>query len=257
MRAPPVLLLAASLVAVGCDGGATRPVVDAAPQIEGVRTDGERGLLLTFVGGPPVTVIPNPCAKIDRAEVDETDDRVVVTIRTLPANIPLPREFACTAMGYFRTVSANLSRPLGDRRVIDRATGQQRRPFDSSTLRRPSFLPEGWSLRNEGPGFDQPERSATWRRTFGPPPLPPIDNRCAETAAAVTVSQGPPAPLPIGGEPVTVRGMPGVVVHDPNSGATISWVERGQAIAVADTPGCAGTPPTSVQVLLLIAERLE
>jgi hypothetical protein len=256
MRAPVVAFVAAFLVAAGCDGGTTRPAVEAPPQIEGLRTDGERGLLLTFVGGPPVTDVPNPCATSYRAEVDESDDEVVVTIRTLPPSIPLPREFACPAMGYFRTVSANLGRPLDDRRVLDGATGKERRPFDSSTLLRPSFLPGGWSLRIEGPGFDQPERSATWRRTFGPPPLPPIDNRCAETVAAVTVSQGPPALIPAGGEPVVVRGMSGVVVNDPNSGPTISWVERGQTVSVADTPGCAGTPPTGVDVLLLIAEGL-
>lgn len=256
-RAPLGLLLAASLATVGCDSRATRPAVEGAPQIEGARTEGERGLLLTFVGGPPVTDVPDPCATSYRTEVDETDDRVVVTIRTLPATIPLPREFACRAMGFFRTVSATLGRPLGDRRLIDGATGQERRPFDASTLRRPGFLPAGWVLRNEGPGFDQPERSATWRRTFGPPALPPVENRCAETVAAVTVSQGPPAALPAGGQPVTVHGMPGVVTHDPNSGATISWLERGQTLSVADTPGCAGTPPTSVDLLLRIAEGLQ
>ena len=257
MRGSLVLVLAAFLAAPGCDGGATRPVVEAAPRVEGVRTDGDRGLLLTFVGGPPVTDIPDPCAGSYRTDVDETADGVVVTIRTLPANIPSPREFVCPAMGYFRTVSANLVRPLGDRRMIDGATGEVRRPFDSTTLRRPGFLPSGWLLRNEGPGFDQTERSATWRRTFGPPPLPPVDNRCAETVAAVTVSQGPPALLPTVGDPVTVQGVPGIVTHDPNSGATISWVERGQTISVTDTPGCAGTRPTGVDVLLLIAEGLQ
>jgi hypothetical protein len=141
--------------------------------------------------------------------------------------------------------------------MVDGTTGQERRPFDSSTLRRPGFLPAGWSLRNEGPGFDEPERSASWRCTFSPPLLPPLDNRCAETVAAVSVSQGPPALLPTGGEPVTVRGIPGVVSDDPNSGATISWIERGQTISVADTPGCAGTPPTGVDVLLLIADGLQ
>jgi hypothetical protein len=256
MRAPLVLCLAAFLV-TGCEGGTTRPVVEAAPQVEGVRTDGDRGLLLTFVGGPPVTDIPDPCAKSYRADVEETGDRVVITIRALPADIPLPREFFCQAMGYFRTVSAKLDRPLGNRRMIDGATGQERRPFDSSTLRHPGFLPSGWLLRSEGPGFDQPERSATWRRTFGPPTVPPVDNRCAETAAAVTVSQGPPALLPTGGDAVKVQGLPGIVIHNPNNGETISWVERGQTISVADAPGCAGTPPTGVDVLLLIAQGLQ
>src|SRR5215213_1896147 len=51
MRAPLGLLLAASLATAGCDSPATRPPVEGAPQIEGVRTEGERGLLLTFVGG--------------------------------------------------------------------------------------------------------------------------------------------------------------------------------------------------------------
>ena len=256
MRAALVLLIAASLATAGCDGRATRAPVEEAPQIEGVRTEGDRGLLLTFLGGPPVTDIPNPCAKSYGTDVDETDDQVVVTIRMLPAGIPMPQEFACAAMGYFRTVSAKLGRPLGDRRMVDGATGQERRPFDTSTLRRPGFLPEGWSLRNEGPGFDQPERSATWRRTFGPPPLPPVNNQCTETVAAVTVSQGPSAPLQ-DGEVITVRGIPAVVSHGPNRGATITWLERGQTISVADTPGCAGTPPIGIDVLLRIAEGLQ
>ncbi|MDQ1439749.1 MAG: hypothetical protein QOK43_3378, partial [Acidimicrobiaceae bacterium] len=42
-----------------------------------------------------------------------------------------------------------------------------------------------------------------------------------------------------------------------NSGATTSWLERGQTVSVANTPGCAGTPPTGVDVLLLIAQGLQ
>lgn len=257
MRALPVLVLVAFLAGAGCDGGARRPEAETPTQIEGVRTEGERGLLLTFLGGPPISDIPDPCAKTYETNVDETDDRVVITIRTLPAGTQSPLDPLCPAIGHFRTVSANLDRPLGDRRMIDGATGQERRPFDSSTLRRPGFLPAGWSLRREGPGAGHPERSASWWRMFGPPPLPSVDNRCAETVAAVTVTQGPPA-LPLtGGEPVTVRGMPGLLSHDPTRGATISWRERSQTVSVADTPRCEGTPPTGVDLLLRIAEGLQ
>lgn len=251
----PLILLAIPLALTGCRTESRRPLQPTVG-IEGVRTQGERGLLLTFIGGPPPTDAMEPCEKSYRLDVVQSGDRVVVTIRSLPSTVPLPRDSFCQAMGYFRTASVELGRPLGDRVLVDGTTGRQRRTFDSATLLSPRFLPDGWAMLQEGPGFDEPEPSVGWRRRFGPPPVPPRDGRCAETVTPVSVSQSPDPGVLGPGEPVELRGTRGIVVHDTSGGARIRWAERGQVMEVAATPSCAGTPQGDVDLLLRIAGGL-
>jgi hypothetical protein len=251
----PLILLAIPLTVTGCRAESKRPLQPTVG-LEGVRTQGERGLLLTFVGGPPPTDAMDPCEKSYRPDVVQSGDRVVVTVRERPSTVPLPRGFSCALVGYFRTASVELGRPLGDRVLVDGTTGRQRRPFDGATLLSPRFLPDGWAMLQEGPGFDEPEQSVEWRRTFGPPRLSPRDGRCAETVTPVSVSQSPDAGVLGPGEPVELRGTRGTVVHDTSGGARIRWAERGQVVEVADTPSCAGTPQGDVDLLLRIAGGL-
>lgn len=255
MRLRSLVLLAIPLALGGCgrDGSRRR---QPAVRIDGVRTDGDRGLLLTFLGGPPPTDATDPCAKSYRPEVVESAGRVVITIRTLPPTALLPREFFCTSIGYVRTASVRLDRPLGNRALVDGATGLQRSPFDGRTLLTARVLPDGWDLREEGPaGFDTPEPSARWRRRFGPPAVPPSGGRCADTVTPVTISQSPDPGTPGAGD-VDVRGTRGTVVHDDAGAATLRWAENGQTIEVAETPACVGTPLGNVDLLRRIAEGL-
>ena len=109
-----------------------------------MRTQGERALLLTFIGGPPPTGAMDPCERSYRPDVAR----------------PLLLEFFCPAMGYFRTASVKLGLPLGDRVLVDGTTGRQRLPFDGATLLSPRFLPDGWAMLRR----DQASRSPSRRR---------------------------------------------------------------------------------------------
>lgn len=62
-----------------------------------------------------VTYTGSECQDGSRLEVDEQDDRVVLTVHRWS------RATSCTDIGIPYTLTAVLSRPLGDREVVDGA----------------------------------------------------------------------------------------------------------------------------------------
>ena len=246
---------ALALALVGCDRGSTTP--PSAVAVEGARTDGDRGLVLSFTGGSPTLDPSDPCWTGYRPEVAEAGGRVTVTIRAVPSKVPMPANFACHLVGYFRTAAVTLDRPLGQRAVLDGSTGQELRPFDGDAVLRPRALPAGWELLREGPGPDPDGRS--WSQTWGPPagaPRAGVD--CADLSGPVTLTQ---SPAPAGEFPavgdVTVRGTAGDVDLDRAGGPIrLVWREAGQHLALDASRACADTLPAGAAFLLEFAGSL-
>lgn len=100
------------------------------------------GLVLTFVGGPPVTDLAKPCAKTYEANVDETDDRV----RHHHPDAPARGLAAAQPEARFRPARA----------VADMAAHV--RPADSPTRRQPVRRDRGGRGCEPGPTGYLPKR---------------------------------------------------------------------------------------------------
>ena len=257
MRLRALALLGLALA--GCNSGTSRPLQPPPVAIEGLRTQGERSLLLAFVGGSPALEPSDPCWVGYRPEVVASDTQVVVTIQTIPSASPLPEFSGCTMEGYPRAMVVELPWPLDGRRVVDGATGEERHPFDGRTLLHPRALPPGWALLREGPGYDEPERSGSWIRTWGPPLEPGPPAGCVD-AIRVDLVQRPdpetPALGPATAEPVDVRGTPGLLVRRPEGQTLVTWSEPGGRRDLIGSRTCAGGEQVDLDVLLSFAESL-
>jgi hypothetical protein len=249
MRGAAVALLAGPLVLGACHSGASISPGPPAVPIDGLRTDGDRSLVIAFVGASPDP--SDPCWVDYRPDVVTGPARVTVTIR---GGAPRASGFDCPLAGYVRVVVVELGGPLGDRRVVDGATGRERRPFDGSTLLRPKELPAGWGLLGEGPGFDDPERSTSWVRTWGTSPTCPgairVDFLQGPEGVAEPVSAGSPV------DRIEVRGAQGVAVSLPEGGVRLAWTEPGGWRQLTGIQPCSGSPPVDVAMLVEFARAL-
>lgn len=243
------------------------PVVRGTAWFSGARsTDGGRGLVLTFVGGSVETPRSSPCWEDYRAEVDESDATVRVTIQRLsPPPVPRPPEepsFACTTEGYFRSLDVRLSSPLGARSLVDGADGRVKPVFDGARLLVPARLPEGWVLGREEPyqsllpnGGDLQE----WVQWYGPRSERGAA-RCTATEHGLLVTTGAVRPdLPIGvravgdtllGQP-TIRGHQAELVHESwHDQVVLSWDEPQAGYTIRTMPVCGdGSRPDPAAVV--------
>lgn len=258
MRLRALAFLALALA--GCNSGTSQPLQPPPVAIEGLRTQGERSLLLAFVGGSPAVDPSDPCWVGYRPEVVASDAQVVVTVHTVQSSALVPRLSGCTMEGYPRAMVVELPWPLDGRRVVDGATGEEHVPFDGSTLLHPRTLPPGWALLREEPGFDEPERSRSWIRTWGPPPEPGPVEGCVDAIRVDLVQRPDPAPPALGpgtAEPVDVRGTRGLLLRRPGGQVALTWSEPGGQRELIGSRTCAGAAPVDLDVLLRFAESLE
>ena len=256
MRRTAVTLLAGPVLLAACNSGETRSLTPPPAAIDGLRTEGDRSLFLAFVGGSPRLEPSDPCWEGYQPDVVETGTTVTVTIRRIPSPEPQPGLFACTAEGYQRAVVVELTRPVGDRRIVDGATRRERRPFDGRTLLHPRDMPQGWGLLGERPGSGEPEPSTSWVRTWGPEPAARAPGECVD-AVRVELIQGPGAGTDAVGptESVAVRGTQGVVAR-PSGQVRLAWTEPGGRRELIGSRTCAGREPVELDVLLRFAESL-
>lgn len=217
-------------------------------------------MLLAFVGGSPALDPSDPCWVGYRPEVVASDTQVVVTVQTIQSSALVPQLSGCTMEGYPRAMVVELPWPLGGRQVVDGATGEERVAFDGSTLLHPRTLPPGWALLREGPGFDEPERSRSWMRTWGPPLEPSPAAGCVDAIRVDLVQwpdPEPPALLSATAEPVDVRGTRGLLVRRPGGQVALTWSEPGGQRELIGWRTCAEGAQVELDVLLSFAERLE
>jgi hypothetical protein len=83
-------------------------------------------LTVTFVGAPETA--DKPCGEDYTAEAVESAAAITVIVTRHPYTGPYPTVnggvIACSAVGFTRTATAALAEPIGDRAVLDPATGQ-------------------------------------------------------------------------------------------------------------------------------------
>ena len=270
--------IAGVLVAVGlCGAACGNDVTPEAPAPEdAVRADAlgagswsgarttDDGLLISFVGGREYEA-GNPCTVeySDRTEETDHDVRVEIVART-PVPSPSDEPVACTSEGHFRTLTIPLTRPLGDRRLVEVQFDRIQPVFDGATLLEPETLPAGWSLLFEGPGHPHPEEATSWARTWGPPMPPPNEGSCTPSPAPVTLTQGPPGivdqPAPNGERTVATHDVGGAQAtyaeSDTANSRRLTWVARDIGFVLSSSDRCVGDPPTSPAFLVELARSL-
>lgn len=265
-RAAAVIVLCVAAVA---------PVVAAAPapaasadrtpvELGGARTAGARGLTVSFVGAPAVTDPDDPCQVDYRASARESGGRVRVAVR--PVVRAVHRRAGCVDLGVFRTVTLRLDRPVGDRTVVDAATGAVVPVFDGAARLRPGWLPAGWTVQGEGAGGCwSSEPVPCWHQTWGTPEREDAD-ACDAGTGYVQLAQldGPTDPGAFAPDPAvttttaTVRGAPAEVRVDPRGPGTVTvrWAEGSQSLVLLGGASCSGAPAPTADVVLRIADHL-
>lgn len=87
-------------------------------------SDDQRSVAIDFVGGPEYES-SDFCTVRYEATATETDESVTVVVSGLspppPSDTSLP--IGCAMVGYRRSITVNLSEPLGERSLINAATG--------------------------------------------------------------------------------------------------------------------------------------
>jgi hypothetical protein len=228
---------------------------------EAARTDGRRGVVVSFTGAAPVTDPKNACQSDYRAFAVEREDEVEIRVRSIYREAD--REpVACTLEGYGRTARVALRRPLGNRRLVDGANGNEVPAFDGSTLLEPTWLPSGWKTTGEG-GMNSESFGSVWGRTFSAQ-REREPERCTDASASVWLAQGtvPPPGMPLFDaatvvDVVEVRGQSATRTYEPRSGTTsIRWIEPRGAVVLDGYRGCAGSPGVDLDTLTRIAQGL-
>jgi len=236
----------------------------AAQSFDAVRTDGRRGLYVTFVGGPPVTDPDDPCQVDYQAFAIEHSGIVRLEVRPKRRFVgsKTGEPVVCTLKGYGRSVTVQLERPLGHRPLVDAATNEAVPVFDGSTLLRPMWLPPGWRKTSDS-GWNSEIYGSVWGRTFGVRTAEEPTS-CEAVPPRVYVSQGGRFPPGADRHPgstvvdvVDVRGFPAERLVESRSGSTaILWEEPGGVVSVNGYATCADKPGVDLDTLTRIAQGL-
>jgi hypothetical protein len=220
-----------------------------------------RSVVLVFTGGPDYDPA-DPCSSNYRVRVDERDDRVVLGLVTIKPDVDRSADVddvGCVALGYPRTITAQLDAPLGTRTVIDSFRDAVRPVFDGTRLLQPRMLPEGWVLRSEGVAYPTADTSQVWSQGWG---LPTNDSDMCSPGFGVI--QG--SPQAVEALPVEMGGQTMVGTFDIN-GATaaqtatperqterLTWTIGDTAVAVIART-CA--EPLDLDLMLSFARSIE
>ena len=243
------LALVAGLAFVG--GCASTRVVEPT-QINGaVTADSERQLVMTYTGGD--------CDVSTRAEAVENGPAITVRV------FVTTRNGVCDAVGYIRTVVAQLSAPWGNRAVVD-STGATVPVLDGALLLRPSWLPDGYQggTLTAGPSDDG---TAEALQEWTPPDTTEIPSpgviECRPTAAGVALAQGygiVPAYSLLPGSQALVDGTQVTVDRDDWGDLGLYWTPPGHpsgwTVSLQSEQECSGFAPLSLDTLLRIANGL-
>lgn len=102
----------------------------------------------------------------ERVRVQETTTTVIITIDAYAK--PLPAGESCAGVGHAaQPITVQLRTPLGDRRLIDAATGGAHRVIASTSVPVPATLPAGFAPASFlGSALSWDERSGTAERTW-------------------------------------------------------------------------------------------
>jgi hypothetical protein len=180
------------------------------------RTDGDRALLVAFIGGPPGD---GRCEKSYRGAADEAGDRVTVSVEVVNDG----GDGDCPAVGSLRVVRVDLASPLAGRTVVDARTGAPGPLLDGGALLHLADVPTGYAPESEG-GSD-----GGWSTTWA----------SGERGPALVVTheadRGQPlVPDFVEVSTVEVRGQQAALYGAPAQRSVI-WRERGVVITVSNS----------------------
>ena len=208
---------------------------------DGARLGDRPGRLTVTVDGGGGGADPSdPCWEGYQPEVSSAPDRVVVTVRRFRSGVSLAEGQGCAAIGMSWNVAVPLPEDLGDRELVDGATGKVM-PVVGDLLA-PRWLPGGWGLVQETAG-----ESERWRRVYGPrqggQPNDPGGGAAPgeELLTEVTVVEIPPRLLADWNrwpdtprlDPTDVRGVRAEVDADPRDrNLNVRWREGDRGYVV-------------------------
>lgn len=109
-----------------------------------------RTVTVTFGGGSPGE-LTNPCAMDYQLRTREDAEEVGIAIDVTGR----AEGIECTDEGYGWALTAELEKPLGDRRLMSRRNGSERETVQLETRLEPTWLPAGLALISDGDYFAQ------------------------------------------------------------------------------------------------------
>ena len=242
---------------------------DPSSLIYGLVADSDqKGLVASYIGGG--------CDGPAHLAVTETPSRINVSVLIGPDPNGTT---SCPAVGYSRTVAAQLAQPIGDRTIFSGAHRQV--PFDGSRRLVPSALPANFTQSNEefgsepgsDPGLSSAAASAPtsgldavnvttrWGVTYAQPQ--PASDRCTPTRGWVQVNLGPSNADDFASgwsatATVSVRGHPARLWREGSASAPTGWAYVWKAdqgsVEVAARTGCQGDRVLDPAELLKVAQ---
>jgi len=220
--------------------------------IDGARiSDDGRRLTFDFVGGPEYDPA-DPCSVGYRAVIQQSATEVRYRLeQRAPPNQPSTLD--CTSEGLFRSASAQLDAPLGDR-VVRSEDGRRVAVADEVALADVGALPDGWGRSGPATSF-----GGRWEHSFM---LVSGAGPCDSTPVSLT--QGPPAMLderaPPGTHDVTaknsVRDGANIEVWRDPSTIELRWTENSQAFIITAQQPCEDASAAPVERLFELARAL-
>ncbi|MCA1846572.1 MAG: hypothetical protein LC792_25925, partial [Actinobacteria bacterium] len=227
---------------------------------EAARTgNGGRDILIKLIGGPEWKA-DNPCTVAYHVEVAETATQVRLRIgeSSPPDRRPPPPSgsvYGCGDVGYDRSITAHLARPLGSRQVVEAQFDRIRPVFDGDSLATVGWLPDSWHQLSEGGSTNSGELQ--WSRRFGPDLPASAGNRCTPSDSGLVLSEGPvdrTGPPPAAGDDVHGT-KASYQQYDPRD-ARLVWTEHDRLYIVASSIRCEGDTIPSKDTMLHFARSL-
>lgn len=115
-----------SLAATSCGSPAERELGSQLAWTNASVSESDQTVRINFVGGPEGNLDSDPCAGEYEAIVEETDATLAITIRQVVLAGRSDETF-CSLVGHFRHI--DLTEVLGERTLIDGATGETKTPL--------------------------------------------------------------------------------------------------------------------------------
>jgi hypothetical protein len=219
-------------------------------QILGVLTaDSERQLVINFMGGA--------CDVSARGYADEAGSAIVVHV------LVTRRQAACPAVGYLRTVVAQLAGSWGEQHIVD-SQGASVPTIDGALLLTPGWLPDGYQGGAANVGAT--DGNTTAAQTWAPPEVDTTSAAavaCPPQAAGVELIQGygvTPHYALLPGSHVLANGSTVRADRDEQQNVGLYWTPphhpAGWTAALYSSSRCSGDTPVPLETLMTIANSL-
>jgi hypothetical protein len=205
--------------------------------------------VISYMGGA--------CDVSARGYADEAGSAIAVHV------LVTTRQAACPAIGFLRTVAAQLAGLWGEQHVVD-SQGASVPTIDGALLLTPGWLPDGY--RGGAANVGATDGTTTAAQTWAPPEVdatPAAAVACHPEAAGVELVQGYgviPHYALLPGSHVLANGSTVRVERDPKQNVGLYWTPphhpAGWTAALYSYSRCGGDTPVPLETLITIADSL-